>query len=214
MTSLKANMPAWTRGWYTGLSGGYIESRDFSGGEFAIRAGYDFGQGHSFELEGNFMFEKAGSQGLGLGEGTGSFAGLPVAVQFNRSVDLDMYPIMINYRYQRQIVWEGTPTNLLWYFGLGAGVNIMHSQYTYSQTVSAIDLNANPVPVSGSATASTTQAAPAGQFFLGLGYKLWDCVSLTAGGRFLVTESKQFGPNSLSPNYYGNPLPVQSDLTG
>lgn len=196
---------------YTDLSVSSIHAHKFNGYGASVRLGHFFNQedtmapehkGHAVELELSYFHEKANARaGTSTVDSKGALipgASYAMVGTEQRTVKVDMVPLMLNYRYHGSMEgwseWKWVE-KMRWYLGAGIGLNIL----SYDNHVSSVaqDDTGN-VFLCESKPHKKTNVMLAGQLFGGVGYQCTDRLEIFAGLRGFFTDDKKFGKGSMT----------------
>ena len=97
------------------------------------------------------------------------------------SVDLDIIPITLNYKYERNLVGH-----LNGYVGLGLGIVILDSSYDSSW----MHVTSPPAPFSGTLSDDQTNVRFYGEVSAGLSYDVCSAFEVFAGVRYIFMDNR------------------------
>lgn len=160
--------------WFIGGSAGYLTDLDEA--MYGLQAGMEYQAPgaeatHAIYLEVGYTQDDASD---------GESPDLPGAVSWDASVDLDIIPITLNYKYQAALT-----DRLDGYVGIGVGVAILDSSFgwRWSQAVP-------PPNNSGSGNHDDSDVVFYGNLFAGLSYDLSDSFEIFAGVRCIFMDNQ------------------------
>lgn len=112
------------------------------------------------------------------------------------SIDLDIIPITLNYKYQAAIT-----DRLNWYAGLGVGVAVLDSSYDWNWSQALSNEYANH----GEGSGDDNDVVFYGDVFAGLSYDVSDSFEVFGGVRYILMDNQDWGydDNGVSYAYEG-----------
>jgi hypothetical protein len=166
--------------WFAGGSVGYLTQLDDA--MYGVHAGMEYKSPGARSSHAIFL-----QVGLAQDDASYSFVpGVPGGPPISggrtegASIDLNIIPITLNYKY------EGAITGRLnYYAGLGAGVAILDSSYDWSWA----QVTAPPAPFSGGGSDNQTNVRLYGEVFAGLSYDVSDAFEVFAGLRYILMDN-------------------------
>lgn len=179
--------------WFIGGSAGYLTDLDEA--MYGLQVGMEYQTpgaqaSHAIYLEVGYTQDDASD---------GERPNLPGAVSWDASVDLDIIPITLNYKYQASLT-----DRLDGYVGLGVGVAILDSSFdwSWSQALPPPDNN-------GSGSDDDSDIAFYGQLFAGLSYDVSDSFEIYTGVRYIVMDNQD-----LEARIAGNSTCYEAGIDG
>jgi opacity protein-like surface antigen len=165
--------------WFVGASAGYLT--DLDEGMYGLQAGMEYRPSgerasHAIYLEIGFTQDDASYSNVPAPGTTGG-------ITADASIDLDIIPITLNYRYQSAIT-----DRLNWHAGLGLGVAILDSSYDWSWS----QVVAPPYPSSGKGDGDDSDVVFFGDVFAGLSYDVSESFCIIAGVRYIFMDNKDW----------------------
>lgn len=178
-TPITTTAPAPSTGlwqWFAGGSVGYVT--DIDAAMYNLQLGMEYKSpgaagSHAIYLEVGFTQDDASYM---YSPPAGIVGGRTEAA----SVDLNIIPITLNYKYEAPISGR-----LDYYVGLGLGIAILDSSYDWSWTQGGV-----PAPYNqGAGSDDQTQVRFYGDVFAGLSYTLSDSLRVFAGVRYIFMDN-------------------------
>lgn len=179
--------------WFIGGSVGYLT--DVEEAMYGLQAGMEYQTpgaqaSHAIYLE------------VGYTQDDASYSdppGLPGAISRNASLDLDIIPITLNYKYQAALT-----DRLNGYIGLGAGMAVLDSSVDWSwfQAVA-------PPNNTGSGNNDDSEVVFYGNLFAGLSYDMSDSFEVFAGARYIFMDNED-----LKTIVAGNTIEYEAGIDG
>lgn len=205
------NMPHF-KDWYTDVYGMYSTAHKFHGWGVGVRFGKLFNRedtlevdhkGHAFEFELAWIYECAyASKSQNKVAGTTSTSASSGYVSEKREVEVDMFPLMFNYRYHGSMAgWSECKwlERMRWSLGAGLGFNIFHYDDSVCQEDWEPVSKGGKIQGSRSKSTSNTSIKLAAQLFGDIRYACTERVEIFTGLRGFFTDDHKFGDNSLTP---------------
>jgi len=160
--------------WFIGGSAGYLTDLDEA--MYGLQVGMEYQTpgstaSHAIYLEVGYTQDDASYRDV---------PGIPGAVSRYASLDLDIIPITLNYKYQAAIT-----DRLNWYAGLGLGIAILDSSYKWSWTQAVL-----PPNNTGSGRGDDSEVVFYGNVFAGLSYDVSDSFEIFAGLRYIFMDNQ------------------------
>lgn len=176
--------------WFIGGSVGYLT--DLEEEMYNLQLGMEYRTpderaSHAIYLEVGFTQDEAGYC---------NDSDLPGGISSEVSIDLDIIPITLNYKYQAAIT-----DRLNWYAGLGVGVAVLDSSYDWSWSQALSNEYANH----GEGSGDDNDVVFYGDVFAGLSYDVSDSFEVFGGVRYILMDNQDWGydDNGVSYAYEG-----------
>lgn len=165
--------------WFIGGSAGYLTDLDEA--MYGLQLGMEYQTpgstaSHAIYLEVGYTQDDASYSDVPP-------AGITGGISRYASLDLDIIPITLNYKYEAAIT-----ERLNWYAGLGLGIAILDSSYDWSWK----QVVAPPNPTSGSGSGDDSEVVFYGNVFTGLSYDMSDSFSIFAGVRYIFMDNQDW----------------------
>jgi opacity protein-like surface antigen len=159
--------------WFIGGSVGYLTDLDET--MYGLQVGMEYQSpgsrtSHAIYLEVGYTDDDASD---------GESPNLPGAVSWDASVDLDIIPITLNYKYQTSLT-----DRLDAYAGIGVGVAILDSSFDWSWSQAVA-----PPNNSGSGSDDESDVVFYGNIFAGLSYDISDSFMIYTGVRYIFMDN-------------------------
>ncbi|RPJ34251.1 MAG: hypothetical protein EHM17_07245, partial [Verrucomicrobiaceae bacterium] len=178
--------------WFIGGSVGYLT--DLEEEMYNLQVGMEYltpGEraSHAIYLEIGFTQDDASYRQVPPPGTTGG-------ITADASIDLDIIPITLNYKYEAAIT-----DRLNWYGGLGLGVAVLDSSYDWSWSQAV----APPYPSSGKGGGDDDEVVFYGDVFAGLSYDVSDSFGIFAGVRYIFMDNQDWDieEKGISSSYEG-----------
>lgn len=189
--------------WYTDVYGLYSTAHKFHGWGIGFRFGKFFNhedtleadhKGHAYEFEFDWIHETAHTCKYNAGTGL-----LGSGSDEARTVKVDMFPLMVNYRYHGSMAgWSECKwlERLRWSLGAGLGLNIFH--YKDKQTITTTYSVPGAYDIE-TGNWSKTSIKLAFQLFGDIRYACTERVEMFTGIRGFFTDDHKFGHGTQTP---------------
>lgn len=162
--------------WFSGGSVGYLTDLDEA--MYGLQVGMEYQTAdarasHAIYLEVGYTQDDASYRDVPP-------AGMTGGISRYASLDLDIIPITLNYKYEAAIT-----DRLNWYVGLGLGIAILDSSYKWGWTQAVM-----PPNNTGNGRGDDSEVVFYGNVFSGLAYDMSDSFEIFAGLRYIFMDNE------------------------
>lgn len=162
--------------WFIGGSAGYLT--DLEEGMYGLQVGGEYRAPGAYGTHSVYLQ-------VGYTQDDASYAFLPPAGTTGgktqaASIDLDIIPITLNYKFEAPIAGR-----LNYYIGVGLGIAILDSSYDWSWS----QVTAPPNPFEGAGSDDETDVRFYGDVTAGLAYRMADTAEIYVGVRYIFMDN-------------------------